>query len=172
MIITFLLLGGNIGDRMDFLNRCIELLRSRVGHFVAMSSVYESEPWGFESSQWFLNQVVAVETNLNPNTLLEKTKKIEKDLGRNKGGGKLHRGGGKPRPYEARTMDIDILLYGDIVINTPDLIIPHPRMSERMFVLKPMAEIAPDLVHPVQHITIADLMLQCTDVKQVHTFSL
>jgi len=166
----FLMLGGNIGDRLYYLSQCVELLRSNVGQIVAMSSVYESEPWGFNDPQWFLNQVVAIETNVSPIVLLEKTKEIEKQLGRVR---TTRRGGACPRPYkkyQARTMDIDILLYGDIVINTPELVIPHPRINERLFVLKPMAEIAPDLLHPVLNRSIDYLAKKCTDLKQVKLF--
>jgi len=170
MEISFLMLGGNIGDRMNYLSQCIELLRCNVGRIVAMSSVYESEPWGFNDPMWFLNQAVAVETSLTPIILLEKTKEIEKQLGRVR---TYRSSGASPSlEYETRTIDIDILFYGNIVINTPELIIPHPLMNERMFVLKPMAEIAPYLVHPViHHLTMNELMLQCTDVKQVKIFN-
>ena len=160
MEISFLMLGGNIGDRIFYLSQCSELLRSNVGRIVAFSSVYESEPWGFNNSQWFLNQVVALETNLSPIILLEKTKEIEKKLGRVRSYEK----------YQARTMDIDILLYGDIVMNTTELIIPHPRMSERMFVLRPMVEIAPDLLHPVLNRTMEYLFKNCSDLMQVKLF--
>ena len=171
----FLMLGGNIGDRLFYLSQCAELLSNNVGQIVAMSSIYESEPWGFNDPQWFLNQVVAVETNISPNVLLEKTKEIEKQLGRvsTRRGGACPRPLACPRPYEeyqARTMDIDILLYGEIVMNTPELVIPHPRMNERMFVLKPMAEIAPDLIHPVLNRSMEYLAKNCTDLKQIKLF--
>ena len=151
------MLGGNVGDRMDYLNRCIDLLRSNVGRIAAMSAVYESEPWGFDDSQWFLNQVVVVETNLNPLTLLTYIQRIEQTLGRRR----------TDNSYQSRTMDIDILLYCNHIINIPELVIPHPRMAERMFVLQPMAELAPDLEHPVLQQSMSYLRDHCDDRKQV-----
>jgi 2-amino-4-hydroxy-6-hydroxymethyldihydropteridine diphosphokinase len=151
------MLGGNVGDRMDFLRRAVDLLRCDVGRVVAMSAVYESEPWGFDDPCWFLNQVAVVETSLAPLALLESIQQIEQTLGRHRS----HDG------YQPRTMDIDILLYGNQIINLPDLVIPHPRMTERMFVLQPMAELAPELEHPVLHSTMKRLREQCRDMKQV-----
>ena len=139
MKISYLLLGGNLGDRIEYLRRSIDLLRRDAGSIIAMSSIYESEPWGFNDPQWFLNQAVALETNLSPLELLECIQRIEKTLGRLR----THNG------YQARTIDIDIILYDNIVINTPELVIPHPLMTQRMFVMQPMAEIAPDMEHPV-----------------------
>ena len=157
MEITYLMLGSNVGDRMKYLNRCIELLRSDVGRVAGMSSVYESEPWGFDSTHWFLNQAVVVETHLAPLALLENIQWIEQTLGRQR----THDG------YQSRTMDIDILLYGNHIINIPNLVIPHPRMTKRMFVLQPMAELAPDLEHPVLNRSMAYLKEHCTDRLQV-----
>jgi len=157
MEISYLILGGNVGDKMDYLHRCIDLLRRDVGRIVAISAIYESEPWGFDDPQWFLNQVVALETNLDPLALLAHSQQIEQTLGR------LRTDNG----YQPRTIDIDILLYGNHVINIPGLVIPHPRMAERMFVLQPMAELAPDLEHPVLHRNMGYLREHCTDRKQV-----
>ena len=151
------MLGGNVGDRMDYLRRCVDLLRRDVGQVVAMSAVYESEPWGFDDTCWFLNQAVAVETELDPFALLKSIQTIEQTLGRVR----------TQDGYQARTMDIDILLYGNRVINTPELVIPHLRMTERMFVLAPMAELAPELVHPVLRCTMKCLRERCADKKQV-----
>ena len=155
--ITYLMLGGNVGDRLDYLHRSIELLRHDVGRMIAMSAVYESEPWGFEDTRWFLNQVVVVETSLRPFALLESTQRIEQTLGRKR----THDG------YQSRTMDIDILLYDNIVINTPELVIPHPRMAERMFVLQPMVELASTMKHPVLLHTMEYLKEHCKDTMQV-----
>ena len=157
MEITYLLLGGNLGDRIEYLRRGVDLLRRDVGNVQTVSSVYESEPWGFDDPQWFLNQVAAVETNLSPIELLSRIQQIEEHLGRRR----TH------NYYQARTIDIDIILYGNLVINTPELIIPHPLMCERMFVLQPMAEIAPELQHPILSKTMAYLKEDCADAKEV-----
>jgi len=161
MEISYLMLGGNVCDRMDYLRRCIECLQRDAGKLIAVSAVYESEPWGFDDSCWFLNQAVTLETDLAPHVLLECTRQIEKTLGRSR----IHGG------YHARTIDIDILLYGNRIVNFPELVIPHPRMAERMFVLQPMTDLAPDLIHPVLHQSMAILKEQCTDKKQVKLFS-
>ena len=149
------MLGGNVGDREDYLRRCIDLLHRDAGTVTGMSAVYESEPWGFDDPVRFLNQAVALMTDHSAQTLLKHTQQIEQILGRTR----TH------SAYQARTMDIDILLYGNHVINTHELVIPHPRMTERMFVLQPMAELAPDLEHPVLHRTMTCLRERCTDSK-------
>ena len=155
-------MGGNVGDRMDYLCRSVDLLRNEVGQIAGISAVYESEPWGFDDPQWFLNQVVAVETNLRPFVLLECIQRIEQTLGRLR----THCG------YQPRTIDIDILLYGNHIINTSKLVIPHLRMTERMFVLQPIAELAPDMEHPVLRRTMKYLKEHCTDRKQVKLYEL
>lgn len=158
--ISHLMLGGNVGNRLGYLRLCIDFLHRDIGRVVTVSSVYESEPWGFNDPCWFLNQVAVVETSLAPLTLLEYTQRIEYTLGRLR----LH------NDYHARTMDIDILLYGNQIINMRGLVIPHPRMAERMFVLQPMAELAPDLAHPVLRCTMKCLREKCTDRKQVKVY--
>ena len=160
MEISYLMLGGNVGDRMDYLRQGVDLLRRGAGNIVAMSAIYETEPWGLDNPQWFLNQVVVLETILDPLALLECVHRIEKTLGRLR----THNG------FHARTMDIDILLSGNHVLNTPELVIPHPRMAERMFVLLPMAKLAPDLEHPELHRSMEYLRKHCTDKKQVKLF--
>ena len=157
---TYLLLGGNVGDRMDCLRCGIELLQAIAGNITAASSVYESEPWGFDDEQWFLNQAIEMETTLAPLLLLEKIHYIEKIMGR-------HRTG---NGYQARPIDIDVLFCGDRVINLPELVIPHPRIAERMFVLLPMAELAPDLEHPVLRCTMRHLRDKCSDNKDVNRY--
>ena len=162
MEISYLMLGGNVGDRMDYLCQCADLLCRNVGNVVALSTIYECEPWGFDDSQWFLNQVVVIETKLDPFHFFKKTQQIEQILGRQR----AHQG------YHSRTMDIDILLYGNHIINAPELEIPHPRMAERMFVLQPMSEVALNLEHPVLHHTIEYLREHCQDKKRIREYVL
>lgn len=135
---AFLGLGSNLGDRQSYLDAaCRELAAHPLIRIMQASSLYETEPAGYREQGWFLNQVVQVETALDPEGLLSVTQGIENKLGRKR----LIRWG-------PRVIDLDILLYGNSVVNTPDLIIPHPRMYERQFVLAPLREITPDILHP------------------------
>ena len=135
---AFLGLGSNLGDRQSYLSAaCRELAAHPSIQIIQASSLYETEPVGYQEQGWFLNQVMEMETTLTPEELLFFTQGIENELGRKR----LIRWG-------PRVIDLDILLYGNSVINTPDLIIPHPRMYVRQFVLVPLGEIAPDLLHP------------------------
>ena len=138
MATLYLSLGTNMGDRRKNLSSALELIGHEVGTVVAESDIIETEPWGFESSNMFLNMVAKVETRLQPIEVLHATQKIERKLGRNK---KSVDGA-----YQDRPIDIDILLYDDLVMNTPELTIPHPHMHQREFVMKPLAQIAPELI--------------------------
>ena len=138
---VYLGLGTNIGDRRLNLTRAIELLSLALGKCIAVSRFIETAPWGFESSNSFLNCAAAFETELQPTELLDTTESIERELGRT-----VKSQGGN---YSDRIIDIDILIYGDEIIETERLTIPHPLMHKRDFVLQPLAEIAPDVVHPV-----------------------
>ncbi len=141
---VYLGLGSNLGNREDNLDMALKLLaqRMKVGR---VSSIYDTEPIGNTDQPHFLNIACEVSTRLSPEGLLALAKGIEVKMGR------------RGKSGEPRTIDIDILLYGDIVINTPDLKIPHPRMAERSFVMVPLAEIAPELVHPVSWEKIKDM---------------
>ena len=130
---TYLGLGSNQGDREAQITRAIELIRERVGQVLRQSSLIETTPWGFTSGNKFLNGAILCETELTPRQVLNVTKQIERELGRR------HKGGA----YRDRTIDIDILLYDDYHIDTPDLQIPHPHMNEREFVMIPLNEIKP-----------------------------
>ena len=138
---VYLGLGTNIGDRRLNLTRAIELLSLALGKCIAVSRFIETAPWGFDSENCFLNCAAAFETELQPTELLDTTESIERELGRT-----VKSQGGN---YSDRIIDIDILIYGDEIIETERLTIPHPLMHKRYFVLQPMAEIAPDVVHPV-----------------------
>jgi len=145
---VYLSLGTNLGDKNRNLQQAITLIEEEIGCLSAVSSVYETEPWGFQSDNMFLNQVVAVETTKSPNEILALTQHIEKQIGRTE---KTH------HTYMDRLIDIDLILYGDCVIKTEKLEIPHPLFHQRRFVLEPLNEIAPDLVHPVLKKTVKQL---------------
>ena len=145
---VFLGLGSNIGDKQDNLKRTIALLSEFVD-VIKKSSVYETEPIGYKEQDDFVNMVVEVTTRLTPEELLFFVKEIEKKMGRK-----------KTFVDAPRIIDIDILLYGDEIINETHLQIPHLRMHERRFVLLPFAEIAPNIVHPVKKRKIHELLLQ------------
>ena len=134
----YLSLGTNLGDRQGNLSRALELIGREVGTVVSASDIIETEPWGFESSNRFLNMAVKVETTLQPLEVLHTTQEIERKLGRTQKS--------VNREYHDRMIDIDILLYDDLVMNTPELTIPHPLMYQREFVMKPLSQIAPELV--------------------------
>jgi 2-amino-4-hydroxy-6-hydroxymethyldihydropteridine diphosphokinase len=153
-VTVYLGLGSNMGDRQKNLDTALELLAQRM-KLGKISSIYDTEPVGVPPQPRFLNLVCQAFTRLEPVALLKLAKGIEARLGRS---GKSD----APRP-----IDIDILLYGEEVINTPELVIPHPRMAERAFVLIPLAEIAPDLVHPMLKKTIRELLKNITEKQGV-----
>ena len=138
MATLYLSLGTNLGDRQGNLSRALEFIGREVGTVVSASDTIETEPWGFESSNRFLNMAVKVETTLQPLEVLHTTQEIERKLGRTQKS--------VNREYHDRLIDIDILLYDDLVMNTPELTIPHPLMYQREFVMKPLSQIAPELV--------------------------
>ena len=138
---VYLGLGSNLGDREEHIRKAIALIGESIGLVIRQSSLIETEPWGFESANRFLNGVILVETTLTPRQLLKATQKIERQLGRKK----------KstdsclltPVSYSDRSIDIDILLYDDLTVDEPDLKIPHPLMEQRDFVMTPLNEIKP-----------------------------
>jgi 2-amino-4-hydroxy-6-hydroxymethyldihydropteridine diphosphokinase len=140
MALVYFGLGTNLGDKERNLCLAIDKIRERIGKVTSQSAFYASEPWGFESANSFLNAVICAETSISPIQLMKKTQEIEKEIGRNK---KSVDG-----LYSDRVIDIDILLYDDLILSTENLTIPHPLMTERLFVMKPLCEIAPELVIP------------------------
>jgi 2-amino-4-hydroxy-6-hydroxymethyldihydropteridine diphosphokinase len=143
---VYIALGTNLGDRHSNLRAALRSLPTAVT-VTEESPVYETPPWGYEDQPAFLNMVVKAETSLEPKPLLTYLKQIETELGRE-----------KSVRWGPRLIDLDILFYDDRVIHTPPLVIPHPRLHERAFVLVPLADIAPNLKHPVFHKKIRDLL--------------
>jgi 2-amino-4-hydroxy-6-hydroxymethyldihydropteridine diphosphokinase len=155
----YLSLGSNLGDRVDQLRRALGELTVPGFQLEGSSRVYETEPVDFKDQPWFLNQAVAAKTEFTPFELLDLCLTVENRLGR-------HRTNEKG----PRTIDIDILLYGNLVIKWPGLTIPHPRFHSRRFVLVPLEELASDVVHPVLNISINTLLDRCRDVASVVLF--
>lgn len=149
---VYLGLGTNLGSKSQNLKDAIDLLTSELGAICCQSSIFVSEPWGFDSENEFLNMVLLYETNLSPFELLVLTQNLETKLGRSSK---------STTNYADRLIDIDILLYDDHIIDTPNLKIPHPLMLKRDFVLLPLCEIAPQLIHPVHGKTISELKMIC-----------
>jgi 2-amino-4-hydroxy-6-hydroxymethyldihydropteridine diphosphokinase len=150
----YLGLGANIGDRQNNILRAIDLINEMVGSVTEKSSFHETVPWGFDSDNTYLNAALEVQTSLTPGEVLSKTQEIESLIGRKN---KTSDGN-----YEDRPIDIDILIFGSIILNSPGLIIPHPLMHKRLFVLDPFAEIAPQAVHPVLKMTIEEIRRNLT----------
>ena len=140
MAIAYLALGTDIGNKRRNMITAAALLAERVGDVLALSGFYETEPWGFQSENTFLNAALQLDTSLSPLELLKATQEIEIEMGR------TQKSNGA---YHDRIIDIDILLYDNLVLQTPELTLPHPLMHERLFVMEPLAEIAPNVIHPV-----------------------
>lgn len=145
----YLSIGSNLGDKRNFLLQAIALIRERVGRVVCISRFYETEPWGYTSTNTYLNAALEVETSLSALEVLAITQDIERELGRQRKS--------MNREYFDRPIDIDLLLMDDIVVETDVLTLPHPLMHERLFVMEPMVEIAPTMMHPVLQKTICEI---------------
>jgi 2-amino-4-hydroxy-6-hydroxymethyldihydropteridine diphosphokinase len=158
---VYFLLGGNIGNREELLSEAIRKMTNQLDEFVQASALYETEPWGFTHEQNFLNQVVVFDSELAALDILDKTQLIEKELGRVR----------KTTQYCERTIDIDILFYGDEQIENERLSVPHPRIQERSFALHPLEELIPEFIHPILKKSIKQLKEECTDKLKVNTFN-
>lgn len=160
MVTAYLSMGSNLGDREAHLDRAAQLLDASGVSVSRLSSLYETEPVGFADQPWFLNRVLKAETDLGPGRLLAACQSVEAQAGR-------------VRSFRnaPRTLDLDILLYGIDIVATPGLVIPHPRMAERRFVLQPLVEIAPTLIHPGLGRTMKSLLEACQDSSRVRLYS-
>ena len=153
---VLILLGGNQGNKQKIFSETIKLIEKEIGRIKISSSIYETEPWGFVSDP-FWNQAIIVETALSPGDTLSCALSIENSLGRKR----------LSENYEARPIDIDILFYDDLQIDTPNLTIPHPLIAQRRFILVPLTEIAPEKIHPVTGLTIKEMLQICPDKLRV-----
>jgi 2-amino-4-hydroxy-6-hydroxymethyldihydropteridine diphosphokinase len=153
---VFLLLGSNLGDRRQVLAAAREAIAEQAGSIVLQSAVYETEPWGITDQPAFLNQVLEITTSLLPEDLLRIVLNIEHDLGRV-----------RYERWGARVIDIDILYFGQTIIDSARLTLPHPRIQDRRFVLAPLVEIAPDFMHPLLQKTSVQLLKECPDTSEV-----
>lgn len=158
---VYLCIGGNLGDRLENIQETHDFISFNMGEIVAMSSVYESSPWEMTGAEDFLNQVVVIETELTPLQLLQEIQELEEYYGRQRKAGQ----------YLSREMDVDILFWNDEVHTFDKLTVPHPRMAERRFVLVPLAEVAPEFIHPVLKKSVAALLADCTDASNVKKYA-
>lgn len=150
MATVFLGIGTNLGDKEENITQAVDHIADSIGHMVMVSSYFYSKPWGFESDNDFVNVVVMVESDFSPTSILHITQRIEEEMGREKKS--------VSDSYSDRIIDIDILYYDSLILNTPELKIPHPLLQERDFALFPLAEIAPDFIHPGLHKSSAELL--------------
>ena len=146
----YILFGSNQGDKEAILEQACTLINTRCGMLVERSSAYLTEPWGFEAEEWFLNELLVIETELEPDALMDTLLGIEKELGRVRDP--------RQKGYSSRKIDLDILYYGDRIVNTDKVTAPHPRLHLRKFALMPLCEIIPDFLHPVFNLSQTQLL--------------
>lgn len=155
-------MGSNLGKREDFLRRATALLAERGGELVALSSFYQTRAWGMDNAPDFLNAVLLLKTDLEPEALLELMLELEQELGRVRS---------KSDGYENRSIDLDLLFYDDLVLETEDLSLPHPAIAKRRFVLEPLTELAPELQHPSLNQSMEELLHACTDETAIEKWT-
>ena len=149
--------GSNLGDRISYLSQACEMLEQHVGEISKKSRLYETEAWGMKDQPDFINQALEIQSELEPEEVLFRIKKIEKEIGRQEN-----------KKWHERIIDIDILFFGDLNFSSENLKIPHPHCHERMFVLVPLMEIAGYFTHPILNLTIEELYLECEDPLEVY----
>lgn len=152
-----LLLGSNMGNSELNIKTALLMIHKNAGKVVSVSSLYKTAPWGFEHENYFLNQVIIINTVKSPDELLKEIIKIEKTLGRTR----------EEHGFKARTIDIDILFYNNLITEDKNLTIPHPHLHKRKFTLIPLAEVAENYIHPVLKKTIKELLFACEDNLEV-----
>jgi 2-amino-4-hydroxy-6-hydroxymethyldihydropteridine diphosphokinase len=157
---AYLLIGGNLGDRLAFLERANKLIEQKCGSIAKISSIFETCPWGLTQQPSFYNQAIEVHTQFTPEILMRALLSIEELIGRK-----------RSIKMGPRVIDIDILLYNTDIIQTPFVTIPHLHLTERRFALTPLAEIAPNVIHPVKNKTVKQLLAECTDTLDVNKIS-
>jgi len=151
-------IGTNTGNRMRNLEHALSIVHEGVGEVLNISSVYETEPWGFESKNWFYNAAFTLKSSLEPQLLIKKLLEIEKEMGRVRGEG----------GYTDRCIDLDIILCDDCTISSEKLTLPHPKMHERLFVLLPLQELMPQWIHPVLKKNIEEMVRDCEDKGRIY----
>ena len=150
---VILLLGSNLGNKIKYLTGAEMLISEKIGHIINKSSLYRSEPWGFKDPEYFFNRVVIIRTRFSALRVLSFCLAIEKKMGRKR----------KKGVFEARTIDIDLLFYGNEIIRQKNLIVPHPRLHLRRFTLEPLCELVPDLIHPLMNTSMVQFLSACPD---------
>ena len=153
------MLGSNSGDRSGQLRMAIDFIEKEIGNIIVKSKIYETAPWGKVDQPTFLNQALKIESPFSPDELLVKVQSIEQLQGRI-----------RLEKWGERTIDIDIIYYGDKIIDSSFLVIPHPHLTERRFVLMPLTEISPDHIHPILKKSNFELLKECTDTLAVKEF--